>query len=322
MRALRWGILGCGNIAGKFARDLSAHGIPLAAAASRDPARAEAFAAAEGIPRAYGDYQALLDAPDVDAIYVALPNHLHAEWTVRAARAGKHVICEKPASLLEVEAEAMTQAARKAGTFFMEGFMYALHPQWGLARALIEEDAIGPIRSLEAVFCYDLGNRPGNIRLSPEAWGGAFADVGCYGLSFARRFAAGEPRILGARARRGPEGVDESAHIALEFPGGARAQIACALRESRPPLAAIRGERGSIEIPQPWHPPARGAEVKVVTAEGESRYTAGDGLGAFAREAREAEDHAARGQSPVLPWEDTLAQARLMERVRRELERT
>lgn len=325
----RWGILGCGNIAGKFARDLAAHGIAVAAAASRDPGRASAFAAGCGIPRAYGAYEELLRDADVDAIYVALPNHMHAEWGVRAARSGKHVLCEKPASLFESEAMALTEAARKAGVFFMEGFMYVLHPQWGLARALIEEDAIGPVRSLAATFCYDMGQKPGNIRLRPEAWGGAFADVGCYGVHFARRFAGeapgggsrgGQARILRARARRGPEGVDERTELTLEFPGGVRAEIYCALRETRPAIAVIHGERGRIEIPQPWHPPASEAEIRVFNDEGEGVYRAGDGLAAFAREALHVEEYAAKGQSPTLTWQDAIAQARLMEDVRRAVE--
>jgi predicted dehydrogenase len=325
-----WGILGCGNIAGKFARDLCDHGMTVAAAASRDPARASEFAARLGIPGAYGDYAALLDDPGVHAIYVALPNNLHAEWSLRAARSGRHVLCEKPASLFASEVAAMTGAARQAGVLFMEGFMYALHPQWGLARALIDEGVIGPLRSLSATFCYDMGQKPGNIRLSPEAWGGAFADVGCYGLHFARRFAArgpsggsgpaglrpeSGPRIVRARAHRGPEGVDERTEVSLEFPGGVRAEIYCALRETRPNLAVIEGEDGRIEIPQPWHPPALEAELRVFNAEGESVYRAGDGLAAFAREAREVEEHAANGQSPNLDWADSFAQARLMERV-------
>ncbi len=321
---LHWGILGCGNIAGKFAADVIANGITVAAVASRDPGRASAFAGRFGIPRAYGDYAELLADPGLDAIYIALPNHMHAEWGVRAARSGKHVLCEKPASLFESEAVTLSEAARKARVFFMEGFMYALHPQWGLARALIEEDAIGAVRSLSATFCYDMGQKPGNIRLSPEAWGGAFADVGCYGVHFARTFGGetpgGQARVLRARARRGPEGVDERTELTLEFPGGVRAEIYCALRETRPAIAVIHGERGRIEIPQPWHPPASAAEIRVFTPDGESVYQAGDGLPAFAREAREVEEYAVKGQSPTLPWEDAIAQARLMESARAAVE--
>lgn len=327
---MRWGILGCGNIAGKFARDLAAHGLSLAAAASRDAARSEAFAAAHGISRAYGDYGSLLADPGVDAIYVALPNHMHAEWSVRSARAGKHVLCEKPASLSEREAVLVEEETRRAGVLFMEGFMYALHPQWGLARALIEEDSIGRVRSLSAAFCYDLGQKPGNIRLSPEARGGALNDVGCYGVHFARAFAglgpdAGRagveasrsvPRIVSSRARLGPEGVDEETAIELEFPGGVTGSVFCALREARPAKAVIEGETGRIEIAQPWHPSPQGAEVRLSNGDGDTVYTAGDGLPALAREALHAEEHARRGESPVLTRQDTLAQARTMERIR------
>jgi xylose dehydrogenase (NAD/NADP) len=328
---LRWGILGCGNIAGKFARDLAAQGLPIAAAASRDAGRAESFAGLHGIARAYGDYEGPLADPGVDAIYVALPNHLHAEWSIRAARAGKHVLCEKPASLSEKEAVLVAQEARRARVLFMEGFMYALHPQWGMARALIEEDSIGRIRSLAADFCYDLGEKPGNIRLSPEAWGGALNDVGCYGVHFARAFAGlgaaaagaprsegtwAEPRIVSARTRLGKEGVDEESAISLEFPGGIRAEIFCALREARAAKAVIEGEAGRIEIVQPWHPSPQGAEVRLSNRDGETVYTAGDGLPALAREALHAEEHAGAGESPVLTREDTIAQARTMERIR------
>jgi xylose dehydrogenase (NAD/NADP) len=327
---LRWGILGCGNIAGKFAHDLAAQGLPIEGAASRDAGRAEAFAALHGIPKACGDYAGLVEDPGVDAIYIALPNHMHAEWSVRAARAGKHVLCEKPASLSERDAVLVAEEARRARVLFMEGFMYALHPQWGLARALIEEDSIGRIRSLSAAFCYDLGQKPGNIRLSPEAWGGALNDVGCYGVHFARAFAGlgasagragsegsySEPRVVSARARLGPEGVDEEADLVLEFPGGIRAAIFCALREARPAKAVIEGDRGRIEIAQPWHPSPQGAEVRLSNGDGETVYTAGDGLPALAREALHFEEHAAFGESPVLTRQDTIAQARAMERIR------
>jgi xylose dehydrogenase (NAD/NADP) len=329
-RRLRWGILGCGNIAGKFAKDLVAQGLPISGVASRDGARSEAFAALHGIPKSFGDYASLLGDSGVDAIYVALPNHLHAEWSVRAARAGKHVLCEKPASLSEAEAAMVASEARRARLFFMEGFMYALHPQWDLARALIEEDSIGRVRSLTAAFGYDLGEKPGNIRLSPEAWGGALNDVGCYGIHFARAFAglaaagrdgAGtEPRIASARARLGKEGVDEAADISLEFPGGVRAGIFCALREACPAKAVIEGERGRIEIAQPWHPAPDGAEVRLSNGDGETVYTAGDGLPALAREALHVEEYAAMGESPVLTREDAIAQARTMERIRAALD--
>ena len=315
---LRWGLLGCGGAASKFASDLSAHSFVMAAAASRDGARAAAFAAKHGIPTSHASYDTLLADPAVEAVYISLPNHLHAEWTIRAARAGKHVLCEKPAALSAAECEAMIRAAERAGTFFMEGFMYRCHPQWGLARAILDEGAIGTIRSLQASFCYDMGQRPGNIRLSPGAGGGALSDVGCYALDFARRFAGSEPVGMKVSARIGPEGVDEFAEAALEFPGGFEARITCALREARPHLAVIEGDLGRIEIPRPWHPPADGAEVKVFTADGESIYRTGDGLGLFAREALEVAENLGNRQGPSMTWEDSLGQARALERMRRE----
>lgn len=118
-----------------------------------------------------------------------------------------------------------------------------------------------------------------------------------------------------ACAHRGPEGIDERTEVSLEFPGGVRAEIYCALREARPSLAIIEGERGRIEILQPWHPPALEAELRVFNSEGENVYRAGDGLAALAREAREVEEYAAQGQSPTLTWADSFAQARLMEKV-------
>ncbi len=313
---LRWGVLGCGGVAGKFVRDLNAAGMRVEAAASRDGARALGFAAANGIPRSHAGYQPLLDDKDVDAIYVALPNHMHAEWSIRAARAGKHVLCEKPAALSEADCESVVRAVERAGVFFMEGFMYRCHPQWGLARALLEEGAIGELRGLRADFSYDLGERPGNVRLSREAGGGALTDVGCYGLSFARWF-AGEPVRLRATATLGPEGVDVAAEARLEFQDGVRAEITCGLRAARPHVAVIEGDNGRIEIAKPWHPPPQGAEVKVITAEGESVYSAGDGLGLFAREALEVAENLGRKQGPSMSWEDSLGQARALEALRK-----
>lgn len=313
---LRWGLLGCGGAAAKFARDLAAHGTAIAAVAARDGSRAGAFAAAHGSARSYAGYEALLADPGVDAIYVSIPNHLHAEWSIRAARAGKHVLVEKPAALSAADCEAAARAAGRAGTACMEGFMYRFHPQWGLARAILEEGAIGAVRSLRGAFCYDMGERPGNIRLSRAAGGGALADVGCYCLDFARRFAGAEPARMRVAARLGPEGVDEAAEARLEFPGGITAEFACGLREARPHLAVIEGELGRIEIARPWHPPADGAEVKLINAEGESVYRTGDGLGLFAREAMEFAERI--GTRMDAEWDGMIAQARALEWLRRE----
>jgi predicted dehydrogenase len=318
-RGLRWGLLGTGGAARKFARDLAAHGISVLSAASRDGARAARFAAETGLPQSHAGYQALLEDPDVDAIYIALPNHMHAEWSIRAARAGKHILCEKPAALDEAECESVLRAADRAGVFFMEGFMYRCHPQWGMVRALIEDGRIGEVRGLRASFCYDMGIRPGNIRQSREAAGGALTDVGCYGLSFSRMLAGAEPSRCSAVSRIHPElGVDEWTTAELVFPDGARAAFDCALNEARPHAAVIEGERGRIEVASPWHPPAHGAEVRLYPAgEEEEVYRTGDGLALFAREALDVAENLRNGQSPSVPWEDSLGQARALEKLRK-----
>jgi predicted dehydrogenase len=318
-RSLRWGLLGTGGIARKFARDLNAHGITVLSAASRDGARAARFAAEMGLPRSHAGYQALLEDPDVDAIYIALPNHMHAEWSIRAARAGKHILCEKPAALDEAECESVLREVERAKVFFMEGFMYRCHPQWGMVRALIEDGRIGEVRGLRASFCFDMGYHPENIRQSRETAGGALTDVGCYGLSFSRMLAGAEPSSCSAVSRIHPElGVDEWTTAELVFPGGARASFDCALREARPYSAVIEGERGRIEVAVPWHPPAVGAEVRLYPAGEEVEvYSAGDGLALFAREALDVAENLCQGQSPSVPWADSLGQARALEKLRK-----
>lgn len=319
VRSLRWGLLGTGGIARKFARDLGAHGISVLSAASSDGDRAARFAAEMGIPTSHEGYQALLEDPDVDAVYIALPNHLHAEWSIRAARAGKHILCEKPAALDEAECESVLQAVGRAGVFFMEGFMYRCHPQWGMVRALIEDGRIGDVRGLRASFCFDMGHQPGNIRQSRAAAGGALTDVGCYGLSFSRMLAGAEPSRCSAVSRVNPDlGVDEWTTAELVFPDGTLAAFDCALREARPYSAIIEGERGRIEVATPWHPPAQGAEVRLYPAgEEEEVYRAGDGLALFAREALDVAENLRHCQSPSVPWEDSLGQARSLEKLRK-----
>jgi predicted dehydrogenase len=201
----------------------------------------------------------------------------------------------------------------------MEGFMYRCHPQWGMVRALIEDGRIGEVRSLRASFCYDMGFRPENIRQSRAAAGGALTDVGCYGLSFSRMVAAAEPSRCSAVSRINPDlGVDEWTTAELVFPGGIRAVFDCALREARPYSAVIEGERGRIEVVTPWHPPADGAEVRLhVTGEEEEIYRTGDGLALFAREALDVSENLGNGQSPSMTWEDSLGQARALEKLRK-----
>jgi len=225
MTALRWGILGPGRIAPRIVRGVA--GCPraeLVAVASRDGDRAAAFAAAHGIPRALGSYDALLAAPDVDVVYVALPNHLHAEWTVRALEAGKHVLCEKPLALTVDDVDAIATAADRAGRIVAEAFMYLHHPQILRAIGLARGGALGRLELVAGAFSFFL-TRPGDPRTDPSMGGGSLWDVGCYPVSFARRVAGEEPDRVGAFARFDERGVDRTFIGQLHFPSGLLAQF-------------------------------------------------------------------------------------------------
>ncbi|MDQ3000700.1 MAG: Gfo/Idh/MocA family oxidoreductase [Fibrobacterota bacterium] len=317
-KILRWGLLGTGGIARKFAQDLGSQGIDVRSVASRDGDRASLFAADLGIPQSHASYQELLENPDVDAIYIALPNHMHADWSIRAARAGKHVLCEKPAALDEAECESVLNAVAKAGVFYMEGFMYRCHPMWGMVKALIEDGHIGEVRSLRASFCFDMGLKPENIRQRREVAGGALTDVGCYCLSFARMISKAEPGRVSAVSFIGETGVDDRTSAELVFPDGTTASFECALRDARPHAAVIQGDSGRLEISAPWHPPADNAEVILYSAVGDAEcYRTGDGLPLFAREALDVSENLHLRQSPSMTWEDSLGQARALERLRK-----
>lgn len=317
--ALRWGLLGAGRIAAKFSADLKTAGLNVAAVASRDPERARAFAAEAGIPRYYGSYQALLADPGVDAVYISLPNHLHAEWCVRAAEAGKHILCEKPGALDGVECSRLLGAARRAGVFYMEGFMYRCHPLWDLARALIEDGRIGTLQRLESAFCFDMGFKPEDIRQRLDAAGGALLDVGCYCLSFSRMLAGCEPVGIEARSELGAEtGVDECTTARLEFPTGLIANFECAIRRPRLHHAVAIGQSGRLEIPSPWHPDPDRAEIRIVIpGEDDEVYHTGDGLPLFAREAMQVAEYIDDRQCPAMNWKDSLAQAQSLASLRR-----
>lgn len=243
-----WGILGTGKIARRFAAAVAgASGQRAVAVASRDGERAAAFARELGVERAYAGYEALLADPEVSLVYVALPPALHAEWCVAAARAGKHVLCEKPLALTAAEATTMFAAAREHGVWLMEGFMYRFHPQTRAVERLLAEGAIGQVRLVRASFALTV-DEPGNIRFSADLGGGALGDVGCYCVSVARLAAGERPARVSAVAQFTPGGVDELLVGTLEYPSGAVAQVACGLRQARHQRVQIVGDAGSVEL--------------------------------------------------------------------------
>jgi len=227
MSTLRWGILGPGRIAPRMVRavGMTPRG-QLVAVASRDPDRAAAFARTHDIPRSYGSYDALLADPELDVVYVALPNRLHAEWTVRALDAGKHVLCEKPLALTVDEVDRIMVASERAGRIAVEAFMYLHHPQILRAIELARGGDLGPLELVHSSFSFYL-TYPNDPRIDLALGGGSLWDVGCYPVSFARRVAGEEPDGLAAFARFDPAGVDRTFVGQLHFPGGLLAQFDC-----------------------------------------------------------------------------------------------
>jgi predicted dehydrogenase len=265
---LKWGIIGTGMIAAKFAQALeTAETGTLYAVGSRAQERADVFGERFAAPRRYGSYEALLADGEVDAVYNALPNHLHLAWTIQAARAGKHVLCEKPLTVNAAEAEQMLAVVGAADVFLMEAFMYRCHPQTDKLIELIRDGAIGEVRVIQASFGYDLGGSDAayeNIRLRNDVAGGSIMDVGCYAISMARLIAGAalgleapaEPERLEGVAHIGERGgVDEWAAAVVRFPGEILVNLACAARVRMDSTVHVWGSRGVIEVPVPWNPP-------------------------------------------------------------------
>jgi len=245
---LRIAILGCANIAKQFSRDVQpSAAVTIVAVASRDADKAAAFAAAQGIARHHASYEALLADPEVDAVYIPLPNSLHAEWAIKAAEAGKHVLCEKPLALGRAEAQAMFDAARRNRVMLLEAYPWWFQPQTGDMLALLQQGAIGELRSVQASFGFTVGNPQTNIRLKPELGGGALLDAGSYTLSLIRLVMGGAPERVLADANWSDSGVDISLMATLFFADGRRAQLSCAMDTANHRRATLMGSQGTIE---------------------------------------------------------------------------
>lgn len=245
---LRLGVLGCANIAKPFIRDVApSAAIDIVAVASRARETAEAFAAAHGVPRAITGYEAMLADPTIDAIYNPLPNSLHAEWTIKAAEAGKHILCEKPLSVGRAEAVAMVEAARRNGVMLLEAYPYEFQPQTTAMLGLLKEGAIGTVRFAQASFGFTVPTPETNIRMRPELGGGALLDAGSYALSVIRLAMGAAPVSVTADASWAETGVDISMMATLRYADGRRAQLACAMDGGYHRRALIVGSSGAIE---------------------------------------------------------------------------
>jgi xylose dehydrogenase (NAD/NADP) len=261
---LRWGILGTGNIARQFAAGVAAaHRSAVVAVASRSADSAMAFARQFGIPSAYGAYDELLTNPSVDAAYVSLPNTLHHPWTLRALRAGKHVLCEKPLAASTAEAQEMFDAAARAGRLLVEAFMYRSHPLTHAVLDTIRGGEVGRVKLIRTSFCFRTSKLAGNIRFDPSLAGGALMDVGCYCLNFSRLIAGAEPDRFEVFGRLNESGVDDLAGGLLHFPDDVIATFQCGLLVQADNTATVSGDGGYVEIPVPWKPPRENAAYVV-----------------------------------------------------------
>ncbi len=239
------------------------------AVASRKIETAQAAATRLGIPNAYGSYQELIGSDEVDAVYIPLPNHLHAEWTMKAAAAGKHVLCEKPLALSALEAKEMADACSAAGVKLAEAFMYRHHPSWVEALGLVGEGAIGELRAVQTWFSY-FNDDPDNIRNVADYGGGAVMDVGCYAINLSRMLFKAEPSRIEASVHRDPRfGVDVMTSALLEFPGGGQGVFTCSTQAEPDQRVHIVGTTGRIDIEIPFNiPPDRETRI-FVTSGGE-----------------------------------------------------
>jgi xylose dehydrogenase (NAD/NADP) len=248
----KWGLLSTARINRAIIKgmELSERG-EILGVASRDEAKARAYADEKGIPRAYGSYEAMLADPDIQIVYNSLPNSLHAEWTLKALQAGKHVLCEKPFAQTLVDVDAVFAAAHAAGRVVAEAFMYRPHPKVIKLKELVAGGAIGPVRLLRASFSFFLTD-PANVRLNAELGGGSLWDVGCYPVSLAR-YLLGAPERVTAWQRLSASGVDQTLVGTLHYGNDCIAQIDSSFEMPYRGFAEVVGETGVITFNQPFH---------------------------------------------------------------------
>ena len=316
---VRIGVIGTGRIVGRWIRDIGEAGnARVTAIASRDEARAREAAARYGIPRAYGSYEAMLADDICDAVYIATPHTLHRDCAILAMRAGKHVLCEKPIAPNAAQLREMLDCARACGVLLMEAMWTRFFPTTQEVRRLAQSGEIGEVRMIQADFSFLTPFETRTRMFDPAQAGGALLDIGCYGLHYAMYLYGAAPERISGTAVLGQSGVDEQAVLALQFPGGRMASVACGLRVSLPDTARIHGTQGSIEVPEFWHPTGyfltRGGRTEHIPAP--KRQPEG-----FAYEVRHFCECVQAGlpESPVIPHADSLAALEAMDDFRAQI---
>jgi len=253
-KKIKFGILGCGRIVhrGLIPGITESPEAELYAIASQRPGVAADVSQEHGISKAYDSYEAVLADPDVDAVYIPVTGEFHKQWTLAAAQAGKHILCEKPLGMTVAEAEEMVRACQDAGVVLQEAFMWRHHPRSKRAKELIEAGKIGDLRLICASFSFDIDHS--DWRLDPNRGGGAIWDIGCYGVNASRFFAGAEPIDIHCRSQFHESGIDMTTQIALRFPGDVLANIDCSFEAPFRCHAEIIGTKGSITLPNAFLP--------------------------------------------------------------------
>ena len=320
---LNWGVLGTALIA-------KAHVIPallnadrcdLLGIASRAQQAAREVAGAFGIPRSYPTYDAMLADPDIDCVYIPLPNHLHAEWIMRAADAGKHVLCEKPLTLTSAEAETVARHCSERGVLVMEAFMYRFHPAWQAVRQVIANGSIGRITDVAVWFSFR-STRPTDYRHDAGSGGGALYDVGCYAVDVSRLLLGDEPQNVLAVARVDPEiNVDMTFTAILDY-GDATASFTCSMEQEPQHSVMIHGEEGWISIADPFNcPPEIETEITIGSGGHDHPYATqieratAVAANQYGLQATALTDAILAGESAPVPIEGSIANMRLIERL-------
>jgi xylose dehydrogenase (NAD/NADP) len=307
----RWGILSTARIAERIVVGARlSQDAQIVAVGSRDSTRAQAYASENGIERAHGSYEDLLADPEVDAVYIPLPNSMHVPWAVRALAAGKHVLCEKPLSRSPAQVDEAFDAAARAGRVLMEAFMWRFHPQTDELVRLVREGAVGDVRVVRTAFGFGGISGSENVRLQTALEGGALMDVGCYCVS-ALRLLCGEPlRVSGEQVLGGDGGIDIRFAGTLRFEGDVLGTFDCGMDVHRRHSIEVVGGEGTILVPSPWQTPA-GTEILLIREQTERIVP--EPVDPYARELDEVGAAIAEGREPRLGREESLGQARVIE---------
>jgi predicted dehydrogenase len=340
---LNWGILGAGGIARVFCNGLRLSKTGQAAAvASQTPARLNALADDFGIPKRYSTYEEMLRDPEIEAVYISTIHPMHAEWAIKTAEAGKHMLVEKPIGMNYAEAAAIVEAADKHNVFLMEAFMYRCHPQTQKLAELVRDGAIGEVRLIRSVFSYYSSYSPTSRAFDADLGASAILDVGCYPASMSRLIAgaaAGRPFLdpvhVKASGKVTPTGVDLYTAATLQFENDIVAELFTGVTCTVPVEAAVFGEAGMISVPNPWLPstPARSAKKPLpldttfptttieLTLHGQptQQIVIEPDRDLFTYEADTVAAHIAGRQAPAMSWDDTLGNMRVLDQWRREI---